>query len=294
VGQNNPLYYSVDSDNPDTRSSTTQSLRIYPGQGSSSGRYIYLNLTSNGQSKKIYLYFKSGNNVSEPTVVTVTRNSNNNYTFSYVNGAQTTNSGSNYNLIITFNDGEGTYGWSNTSSGSRTWFTGSTLTIPCSRLSYNNNVSTVYIVSRDAAGNESEATSLRVRRNGYSSTSYTYNVETITHGVGGSTVTQLSTATMALWSSGRVDGSSGYLTYWFGPAGDTGDGWINEAGDGNTQNNVTVKAPFTESRYTYGMTYTPIAIGRYTTSNTEMTAGGAVPIRCIREYDNVSTSTVNE
>ena len=282
------VYYSVGSDNPNTTASTNQSLRIYPGSGSTSGRSIYLGLTSNGQSKSVYCYYKNGSDVSEPTIITITRNSNNNYSFEYVNGAQA--SESVYILNVTLSDGIGRYGWRNSTRDNITWLTGNTLSINCANLTYSNSASTIYLYTQDASGNESDATTVRVNRSG-SYSSYTYSLGTIALGNGGQEVTSTTTATMALWSSGRVDGSSGYLTYWFGPAGDTGDGWINDTGDGNTQGGQGIPAPFTESRYTYGMTYTPIAIGRYETSNAEMQAGGAVPVRCIREYDNAASQS---
>lgn len=198
-------------------------------------------------------------------------------------------SSSTSTLRIAF-ESEGRYGWRNSTRDNITWLTGNTLSINCANLTYSNSVSTIYLYTQDASGNESDVTTVRVNRSG-SYSSYTYSLGTITQGNGGQEVTSTTTATMALWSSGRVDGSSGYLTYWFGPAGDTGDGWINDTGDGNTQDDEAVPAPFTESRYTYGMTYTPIAIGRYETSNAEMQAGGAVPVRCIREYDNAASQS---
>lgn len=202
-------------------------------------------------------------------------------------GAAQSNSTST--LRITF-ESEGRYGWRNSTRDNITWLTGNTLSINCANFTYSNSVSTIYLYTQDASGNESDVTTVRVNRSG-SYSSYTYSLGTISQGNGGQEVTSTTTATMALWSSGRVDGSSGYLTYWFGPAGDTGDGWINDTGDGNTQGGQGIPAPFTESRYTYGMTYTPIVIGRYETSNAEMQAGGAVPVRCIREYDNAASQS---
>lgn len=259
----------------------------------SDGGTITLSSLSYSSNKSTLYFYSHDNNVySAATTVTITRSGNgSNRRYS----AETPSVGAapsstTYTLTITFTDGEGRYGWRNSTRDNITWLTGNTLSINCANLTYSNNVSTIYLYTQDASGNESDVTTVRVNRSG-SYSSYTYSLGTISQGNGGQEVTSTTTATMALWSSGRVDGSSGYLTYWFGPAGDTGDGWINDAGNNNTQNGEAVPAPFTESRYTYGMTYTPIAIGRYETSNAEMQAGGAVPVRCIREYDNAASQS---
>lgn len=248
-------------------------------------------------SSRSTLYFYSSDNgdYSAATTVTITRSGNGNnrrYSASTpsIGAAPSTTT---YTLIITFTDGESRYGWSNSASGSKTWFNGSILSIDCTDLIYSSSASTIYLYTTDASGNDTDVTTVRVIRSGNSS-SYSYSVGAITHGGGYEEITSTTTATMALWSSGRVDGSSGYLTYWFGPAGDTGDGWGQKNEDGEYGYSGDGTAPFTESRYTYGMTYTPIAIGRYETNNAEMQAGGAVPIRCIREYDNASAATVSE
>lgn len=259
---------------------------------SDGGTITLSNLSYSSNKSTLYFYSHDNNVYSAATTVTITRSGNgNNRRYS----AETPSVGAapsstTYTLTITFTDGEGRYGWRNSTRDNITWLTGNTLSINCANFTYSNSVSTIYLYTQDASGNESDVTTVRVNRNG-SYSSYTYSLGTITQGNGGQEVTSTTTATMALWSSGRVDGSSGYLTYWFGPAGDTGDGWINDIGDGNTQDGQGIPAPFTESRYTYGMTYTPIAIGRYETSNAEMQAGGAVPVRCIREYDNAASQS---
>lgn len=256
------------------------------------------NQYSNNITNTTYYIFKKVNDdYSNPTTLTFT-GSNNRYTSIINKGADkevttTTTTTSNYTLIITFVNGEGRYGWATSQNGSYTWINGSTLSIPCSSLTFSYNSRTLYFKTQDASGNDTDVTSVRVSRSGNNSSSYTYSVGTPSQGTG-STTTTGTASTMALWSSGRVDGSSGYLTYWFGPAGDTGDGWGKQNSSGEWGYSGDGKAPFTESRYTYGMTYTPISIGRYTSTNTEYQAGGAVPMRCIREYDNTSTIVVAE
>lgn len=235
--------------------------------------YFFTTQDSNSSSLRVRYRRSSGYSVSNIVI-----------------GAAQSNSTST--LRITF-ESEGRYGWANSSNGNKTWFTGSTLSIDCSRLSYSNSSSTIYLYATDSQGNDTDVTTIRITRTTGSS-SYNYTVASVTQGTGGQQVTSTSTSTMALWSSGRVDGSGGYLTYWFGPAGDSGDGWGLPDASGEYGNQDGGVPPFTESRYTYGMTYTPIAIGRYESTNTEMQADGAVPVRCIREYDNVATQVVTE
>ena len=298
------VYYSVGSDNPSTTMSfsTSENCRIYPGTGTSDGRYIYLNMSnmSTDSNVIVYFYLKNGNNVSAPTTVTVTKTSRS-YTATYANGPATA-SGSY--LDVTFKAGNGEYAWSKGEDDTKTWVSGSTISIPCSSLSYTSNKSTVYLYYKDAQGVISAATTITVTRS-YSSNSYTYSAgaaavgSAYTETIGGGTETNTEVANMVLWSSGRVGetansaGQRKFTQYWFGPAASTSDGWATQVnGDwGHTNNNGKNTAPFTESRETHLFGVHVFDLGTYD-DNTG--PGYALPVRCIREYDNSSIVTVAE
>ena len=295
------IYYSVGEDNPNTTSSFNynDNCRIYPGRGTSSGRNIYLNMSnmSTNSTVTVYFYLKDGNNVSDPTTVTVTKISNS-YTATYVNGNATANG--SY-LVVTFSDGAGDYAWAEGTDGTKTWFTGSTLNIPCSSLTYSRSsgsyVSTVYLYYNDSNGIISAATTIAVTRSGNGTYTYTAGAASVgnayTETTGGNTETFTDVANMVLWSSGRVGettnsaGNRKFSQYWFGPAADTSDGWATEInGDwGHTTNNGKNTAPFTESRETHLFGINVFDLGDY---DTNAGNGFALPVRCIREYDNAS------
>ena len=207
----------------------------------------------------------------------------------------TPSSSSTYVLNVTFTDPSGAYSYSKTDGGSRTSIAGSTLTLDCAGITYNGaNTSTLYFYQTNSAGVLSNKTTVTITRN--SSTNYYCGAPVVgdayTSQTGGELISS-EQSTMAVWTSGRIDDGSFY-TYWFGPGNDTGDGWGSKqngqygyVGDGI--------APFTERRETYGLTFEPVAIKRYDSRySPEWNNDPALPIRCIREYDNSSTVTVAE
>ena len=197
-------------------------------------------------------------------------------------------------LTVNFTDPNGAYSYSKTDGGSRTAIAGSTLTLDCAGLSYNGaNTSTLYFYQTNSAGIVSNKTTVTVTRNGSSYYCGSPVVgDAYTSQTGGELISS-EQSTMAVWTSGRIDDGSFY-TYWFGPGNDTGDGW------GSKQNGQYGYvgggiAPFTERRETYGLTFEPVAIKRYDSRySPEWNNDPALPIRCIREYDNSSTVTVAE
>ena len=304
------IYYSVGEDNPNTTLSFKYSdnCRIYPEGTNTSGRNIYLDMKSMSTNSKVtvYFYLKEGNNVSAPTTVTVTKTSNS-YTATYANGPATATG--SY-LDVTFNAGNGEYAWSKGADDTKTWVSGSTISIPCSSLSYTYSngkyISTVYLYYKDAQGIISAATTIVVTRSGNSTSSYSYTAGAAAVGnayqetIGGGTETYTEQANMLLWSSGRVGetansaGNRKFDQYWFGPAWSTTDGWASKNADGDwghTNNNGKNTAPFTESRETHLLGVEVYNLGEYSKNTTH---GYAIPVRCIREYDNTSVSTVAE
>lgn len=294
-------YYSVGSDNPNTTSSFSSiTARIYYNStDDSNSNYISLGLTSNG-SKSVYFYTKDANgNVSNYTIVTITRSRNDrntSYDAEYTEGE--TKPGTTYTLNITFDDGVGTYYYAYTSSGAKTAINNTnTLSIPCADITTSGGNRTVYLYTMDSNGNYSAATTVRVN---YSNNVYT--VGAITRGeaysetFGGETESNSGDATMALWSAGRLDGGS-YSQLWFGPTSSTSDGWAepDENGDwgwGDADNlNNGGTAPFTETRETHLMGVIVYGINEYSRYSDSSVA---IPIRCIREYDNASTATIAE
>ena len=293
-------YYSVGVDDPATTLSASQTPRIYRTSGTTTGRNIYLGLSSSKTTEKVFFYYKDSNgNVSNPTTVTVTRRSSSNYTITYSNGEA--KPGTTYTLNLAFDDGVGTYYYAFTASGAKSAVSNTdALSIPCSDITVSGGSRTVYLYAMNNEGNYSAATTVRVN---YSDNAYTLG--TITRGaaytetVGGGTEQYAETANMVLWSSGRVgetanaQGYRKYSQYWFGPASGTTDGWASEKnGDwGHTDNNGKATAPYTESRETHLFGIDVYALGDYDNNTSD---GLALPVRCIREYDNVSTSTVGE
>ena len=203
-------------------------------------------------------------------------------------------------MTVSFTDPSGVYSYSKTDGGSRTAIAGSTLTLDCAGLSYNGaNTSTLYFYQTNSAGIVSNKTTVTVTRNGSSYYCGSPVVgDAYTSQTGGELISS-EQSTMAVWTSGRIDDGSFY-TYWFGPADGTGDGWGMKVSDGHYEGKGGTP-PFTESRETYGMTYTPVALMTYLNSGgsgdtptQEWNSDPALPIRCIREYDNTSTVVVAE
>jgi hypothetical protein len=195
---------------------------------------------------------------------------------------------------------------------------GNTFSIACERLTYNTlgNVS-LYFCQTDGSV-ATAPTEVVVTKN----SDGTYSVATTRWGaysdVGGGEYISGERATSALWTSGRIDSSDGenffYSTYWFGPAELTTYGWAkkNEYGDYHVLDNTgRAPAPYHERRATYGFEFNPVAANIYKDGFEDTNGDGkndsaevypspyydndpAVPTRCIREYDNVSTQTVSE
>ena len=242
-------------------------------------------------SKDVYFYNRNNlGQLSNPTIVTLSR-SGNSYKASIANGEDKLGT---YTLIVNFTDPAGVYSYSKSDGGSRTAIAGSTLTLDCAGLTFNGaNTSTLYFYQTNSAGVISNKTTVTISRNGSSYYCGSPVVgDAYTSQTGGELVSS-EQSTMAVWTSGRIDDGSFY-TYWFGPGNDTGDGW------GSKQNGQYGYvgggiAPFTERRETYGLTFEPVAIKRYDSRySPEWNNDPALPIRCIREYDNSSTTTVAE
>lgn len=282
-------FYSVGEDNPATTLSASSTPRIYRTRGTTTGRNIYLGLSTSKTTETVYFYYKDSNgNVSNPTTVTVTRESRNNYTITYSNGEA--KSGTTYTLNLTFDDGVGTYYYAFTASGAKTAVSNTdALSIPCSDITVYEGSRTVYLYAMNDDGNYSAATTVRVN---YSDNAYTLG--TITRGaaytetLGGETESNSGEAAMALWSAGRLN-EGAYEQFWFGPASSTSDGWATEVdGDwGRETDGGSNTAPFIERRETHVMgvfVYGVNSYGGYSDPSV------AIPVRCIREYDNAATA----
>ena len=287
-------YYSVDGESANPVNSVTGStINVSASNGTSNSTNIYIGTMSNGNSKTIYFYRKNANgNLSESSKVVISKASNNGqYSTSVMNGETASVV---YTLNVTFTDPNGAYSYSKTDGGSRTAIAGSTLTLNCASLTYNGaNTSTLYFYQTNSAGVVSNKTTVTISRNGSSYYCGSPVVgEAYTSQTGGEVVSS-EQSTMAVWTSGRIDDGT-FFTYWFGPGNDTGDGWSLKT-DGQYGLQKGGLAPFTESRETFGLTFEPVAIKRYDSRYTpEWNNDPALPIRCIREYDNSSTVTVAE
>ena len=251
-------------------------------------------------SSSVTLYFFTSQD-SAYTTVSFTRSGNgNNRTYSYTQGSMavgTPTTSTTPVLVVTFEGQSGIYSYATSANGAKTTIDGSTLTLNCADIVTSNTTRTLYFYYTNTAGVLSNATELPVTRSGYGSYTYTCGQVTVrpetTTQTGGELITS-DRSTMALWTSGRVDDGAFY-TYWFGPANDTGDGWSRKETNGQYGVNGGATPPFTESRETFGLSYTPVAIMTYLpTSTPEWNNDPALPIRCIREYDNTSTTVVSE
>lgn len=265
------------------------------------GETVSINITGlNNNSTRTYYFYTSEN--SAYTSLTVRRTNSNPY-YSITSGPTESSSSKTPTLTITFSEA-GKYSYATSANGTKTQIAGSTFSISCSNLSFSYGSSTLYFYCTDDNGIISAATTLQVSRSG-SYGSYSYDDETpqvgeaYTETVGGGTEQYTETANMVLWSSGRVgetansQGNRKYSQYWFGPASGTTDGWATQKdGDwGHSDNNGKATAPYTESRETHLFGVDVYSLGTYDNNAKE---GLALPVRCIREYDNVSTSTVSE
>lgn len=301
-------YYSVGSESSSpTNSFTDNSMTVYTKNGTTTGKTIYLNL-SNGSSKTIYIYIKQNDVLSNPTTVTVSLDSRGGRTVSYKNGdaKNVTTTTTTYNLNVEFAGQTGSYSYATSENGTKTDISGSSFSMDCASLISGYSASrTLYFYYMNASGVISAQTTVALSRLGTSG-NYTYTVGTpvvgnaYTETLGGETETYEEVGNMLLWSSGRVGestnsaGNRKFDQYWFGPAWSTTDGWAskNAYGDwGHTTNNGKNTAPFTESRETHLFGVEIYGLGEYSNNTTH---GYALPIRCIREYDNTSTVVVAE
>ena len=267
-----------------------------------SSPYITVSNLSNNSTRTYYFYTSQ---TSAYTTITV-RKSNRSPYFTVTDGPtpSTPTSTTTSVLKIDFTDPTYTYLYATSSADNKQSVTGTSLSIDCASLSYSSSRCTLYFYYTDNNGVISNATTVQVTREGtYGSYTYTCGSPQVggayTETVGGGVEQYTETANMVLWSSGRVgetansQGYRKYSQYWFGPASGTTDGWATqEDGDwGHTNNNGKGTAPFTESRETHIFGIDVYALGDYDNNTSN---GLALPVRCIREYDNVSTSTVNE
>lgn len=265
------------------------------------GESVSITITGlSNNSTRTYYFYTSEN--SAYTSLTVRRRNSNPY-YSITSGPTESTSSKTSTLTLTFSEA-GVYSYATSANGTKTQIAGSTFSISCSNLSFSYGSSTLYFYCTDDNGIISAATTLQVSRSG-SNGSYSYSYaapqvgEAYTETVGGGTEQYTETANMVLWSSGRVgetansQGNRKYSQYWFGPASGTTDGWATQKdGDwGHSDNNGKATAPYTESRETYLFGVDVYSLGTYDNNAKE---GLALPVRCIREYDNVSTSTVSE
>ncbi len=293
-------YYSVGEDNTSNVSQASQAPRIYPGGSSynnTNGRTIYLKLSTSKPQEKVYFYYKDSNgNFSNPTVVTVQRNSSNSYTLTYDNGDP--KSVTAHSVNVTFKAGTGSYYSSVNNGTTKTPLNASKLTVRCSSLSYTSVGRTyqaklyVYGARVNVSGTYYyPQTAITIQRDGT-----TYSVVGVTVDpaktiqTGGEVTGTTSEAALAMWSAGRVEGTK-YEFFWFGPMRDRLDPW---------KSGSTPSYKGSETRKHFDIGYAPYGLwgvqdvpgGGSGTSNANR--GAATVARCIREYDNASTTVVSE
>lgn len=264
----------------------------------SNGGTISLSELSYSSSRStLYFYVKDNNGgYSAATTVIITR-SGYFMRYSYSAGNPSRGSASETTLStlnITFKDGVATYYYAfGSNSTKRAVSNTDALSILCSDITVSGGSRTVYLYAMNDDGNYSAATTVRVN---YSDNAYTLGTVTrgaaYTETLGGETESNTGEAAMALWSAGRLN-EGAYEQFWFGPANSTADGWATEVdGDWGRENDEGHNsAPFTESRETHVMgvfVYGVNSYGGYSDPSV------AIPIRCIREYDNTSTQTIAE
>ena len=231
--------------------------------------------------------------MSNPTVVTVTRNGSNSYTAQYTNG--TSKNFTSMGINVTFKAGNGTYYYSVNNGSTKTALSNkSNFTVSCGSLTYSNVGGKyqaklyVYGTQVSVSGtNYYPQTTITIQRTG--SSSYTYSVVDITVDpaktiqTGGEVTGTTSEAALAMWSAGRVEASK-YEFFWFGPMRGRLDPW--KSGNTPSYNN-------SETRKHYDIGYAPYGMWGVQDNNNG-SKGAATVARCIREYDNASTSTVSE
>lgn len=263
-----------------------------------------------GLTLYVYKYDEYAEMWSNPSVITVSLT---NETFDQTQGDPITTELIYSDLVVEFsaNNVAGSYFYSAVDLLTRVDIVGNTFSIACERLTYNTlgNVS-LYFCQTDGSV-ATAPTEVVVTKN----SDGTYSVASSTRwsaysDVRGGEYISGERATSALWTSGRIDSSDGtnffYSTYWFGPAELTTYGWAakNDKGEYHVLDNTgQAPAPYHERRATYGLEFNPVAINIYKDGYGDSAEqypspyydnDPAVPTRCIREYDNVSTQTVSE
>lgn len=211
--------------------------------------------------------------------------------------ASTTSSGyftKTYYMSLTGLSGGDAYYYATSETGNQTQITSNR--IPLSNIVTSSKPSVTLYIFKKVSNELSNPTTIDVTRN--SSSSYTYDnikvgadrVVTITET---STTPVISEAALAMWSSGRVEGTK-YEFFWFGPMRSREeymDDWL------NTSAKPRPSFYASESREHWGIGYAPYGLwgvqdkpgsgGSTTESNAAR--GAATVARCIREYDNVTT-----
>ena len=182
-----------------------------------------------------------------------------------------------------FVDDNGTYSYATSSTSTRrTNISNSRISV--SSVSFSNNKATLYVYKTED-NVLSNYTSVTITRSG-SSNNYSYTYQYSVGNPKESTVTttiQGTEAALAMWSAGRVEASK-YEFFWFGPMRGRLDPW--KSGNTPSYNN-------SETRKHYDIGYAPYGMWGVQDNNNG-SKGAATVARCIREYDNASTSTVSE
>ena len=293
-------YYSVGEDNTSNVSQASSTPRIYPGGSNwnnTSGRSIYLKLSTSKPQEKVYFYYKDSNgNFSNPTVVTVQMSGTNNYTLTYDNGDPKSVTAQMVN--VTFKAGTGSYYYSVNNGTTKTALSASKLTVSCGSLSYTSVGRTyqaklyVYGARVNVSGTYYyPQTAITIQRDGT-----TYSVVGVTVDpaktiqTGGEVTGTTSEAALAMWSAGRVEVDK-YEFFWFGPMRGRLDPW---------KSGTTPSYKGSETRKHFDMGYAPYGLWGVQdvpgggTGSSNGAKGAATVARCIREYDNISTVVVSE
>ena len=273
------------------------------------GTTATINVTgiSNNRTRTYYFYTSES---SAYTSVTVKKSSSRPYYTVSSGPTSTTPTSTNTSVLtVEFAGQTGSYMYATSSTGTKKDISGSSFSIDCASLiSGYSSSTTLYFYYMNSSGVISAQTTMALTRSGNSG-NYTYTVGTITVGnaytetLGGETETYEDVANMLLWSSGRVGestnsaGNRKFDQYWFGPASGNPDGWATPNSDGDwgwgTSSNPNNKntAPIDEIRETHLFGVDIFNLGVYEKNTGH---GYAIPIRCIREYDNTSTVVVAE
>lgn len=301
---NQTYYYSIgeETDNP-TSSFSGSSATIY--FNSSYNNRISLGLSSN-TTKSIYFYLKDANgNLSNASYISVTRSGNNGsrtYTYDSVkNGASIDGTVNIGKATISFTDASKTYYY----GAAKEVISGSEYEVNCSTLEFSVSngkyIASLPFYTRTIVDGQYfySETVVNIERTGTSS--YAYSLHSIVRGeertitTGGEVTGTTSEAALAMWSSGRVEGTK-YEFFWFGPMRirtNDMDLWL------NTSAKPRPSFYASESREHWGIGYAPYGLwgvqdepgkGGNGSEYTNANRGAATVARCIREYDNVATA----